>query len=82
MGDVDSKRDRIAAGRVVTSVFLMEIFGTARTFRITTSARRRSTSFSRAAVTLVAGGGMDGVEGRHPAQSGDAYFFRLNGTVG
>jgi hypothetical protein len=31
---------------------------------------------------MVAGGGMDGVEGRHPAQVGEAYFFRLNCTVG
>ena len=31
---------------------------------------------------MVAGGGTDGVEGRHPAKAGDAYFFRLNCTVG
>jgi hypothetical protein len=33
-------------------------------------------------IPLVASGGMDGVEGRHHAQSGDAYFFRRNCTVG
>jgi len=31
---------------------------------------------------MVAGGGMDGVEGRHPAKAGDAYYFRANCTVG
>jgi mannose-6-phosphate isomerase-like protein (cupin superfamily) len=31
---------------------------------------------------MVAGGGMDGVEGRHPAKAGDAYYFRSNSTVG
>lgn len=31
---------------------------------------------------MVAGGGMDGVEGRHPAKAGDAYYFRSNCTVG
>jgi hypothetical protein len=31
---------------------------------------------------MVAGGGVDGIEGRHPARAGDAYFFRLNCTVG
>jgi len=31
---------------------------------------------------IVAGGGMDGVEGRHPARAGDAYYFRPNCTVG
>jgi mannose-6-phosphate isomerase-like protein (cupin superfamily) len=31
---------------------------------------------------MVAGGGMDGVEGRHAAKAGDAYYFRPNCTVG
>lgn len=31
---------------------------------------------------MVAGGGMDGVEGRHLAKAGDAYYFRPNCTVG
>jgi mannose-6-phosphate isomerase-like protein (cupin superfamily) len=31
---------------------------------------------------MVAGGGMDGVEGLYPAKAGDAYYFRPNCTVG
>jgi mannose-6-phosphate isomerase-like protein (cupin superfamily) len=31
---------------------------------------------------MVAGSGMDGVEGRYPAHAGDAYYFRPNCTVG
>ncbi len=31
---------------------------------------------------MVAGSGMDGVEGRYPAKTGDAYYFRPNCTVG
>ncbi len=31
---------------------------------------------------MVAGGGTDGVEGRHAAKAGDAYYFRPNCTVG
>jgi mannose-6-phosphate isomerase-like protein (cupin superfamily) len=31
---------------------------------------------------MAAGGGMDGVEGLHPAKAGDAYYFRTNCTVG
>src|SRR5437899_9696322 len=31
---------------------------------------------------IAAGGGMDGVEGLHPAKPGDAYYFRPNCTVG
>jgi mannose-6-phosphate isomerase-like protein (cupin superfamily) len=31
---------------------------------------------------MVAGSGIDGIEGRHPAKPGDAYYFRPNCTVG
>ncbi len=31
---------------------------------------------------MVAGSGTDGVEGRYPAKTGDAYYFRPNCTVG
>jgi hypothetical protein len=31
---------------------------------------------------MVAGGGADGNEGRYPATEGDAFFLRLNTTVG
>jgi len=31
---------------------------------------------------MVAGSGIDGVEGRYPAKTGDAYYFRPNCTVG
>jgi mannose-6-phosphate isomerase-like protein (cupin superfamily) len=31
---------------------------------------------------MVAGGGMDGIEGRFPSKAGDAYYFRPNCTVG
>jgi mannose-6-phosphate isomerase-like protein (cupin superfamily) len=31
---------------------------------------------------MVAGSGMDGIEGRYPAKPGDAYYFRPNCTVG
>jgi len=31
---------------------------------------------------MVAGSGMNGVEGRYPAKTGDAYYFRPNCTVG
>lgn len=31
---------------------------------------------------MAAGSGMDGVEGRHAAKAGDAYYFRANSTVG
>ncbi|MGH9696712.1 MAG: cupin domain-containing protein [Bryobacteraceae bacterium] len=82
MGDVDSKRDRIAAGRVLTSLFLMEIAPGGTNFPHHHQREEEIYLVLDGHGDMVAGGGMDGVEGRHPAKAGDAYFFRLNCTVG
>lgn len=82
MGDVSSKRDRIAAGKAVTSLFLMEIAPNGTNFPHHHEREEEIYLVLDGHGTMVAGGGMDGVEGRHPAQAGDAYFFRLNCTVG
>lgn len=82
MGDVDSKRDRIAAGRVLTSLFLMEIAPGGTNFPHHHEREEEIYLVLDGHGDMVAGGGMDGIEGRHPAQAGDAYFFRLNCTVG
>ncbi len=82
MGDVDSKRDRIAAGRVLTSLFLMEIDPGGTNFPHHHEREEEIYLVLSGHGTMVAGGGMDGIAGRHPAKAGDAYFFRLNATVG
>lgn len=82
MGDVDSKRDRIAAGRVLTSFFLMEIAPGGTNFPHHHEREEEIYLVLEGRGDMVAGGGMDGIEGRHPAAAGDAYFFRLNCTVG
>ncbi len=82
MGDVDSKRDRIAAGRVLTSLFLMEIAPGGTNFPHHHQREEEIYLVLEGHGDMVAGGGMDGIEGRHPAGPGDAYFFRLNCTVG
>jgi mannose-6-phosphate isomerase-like protein (cupin superfamily) len=82
MGDVDSKRDRIAAGRVLTSLFLMEIAPDGTNFPHHHEREEEIYLILSGHGTMVAGGGMDGIAGRHPAKAGDAYFFRLNCTVG
>lgn len=82
MGDVDSKRDRIAAGRVLTSLFLMEIAPGGTNFPHHHEREEEIYLVLDGHGDMVAGGGMDGIEGRHPAQAGAAYFFRLNCTVG
>ncbi len=82
MGDVDSKRDRIAAGRVLTSFFLMEIAPGGTNFPHHHEREEEIYLVLDGDGDMVAGGGMDGIEGRHAAKAGDAYFFRLNCTVG
>lgn len=82
MGDADSKRDRIAAGRVLTSLFLMEIAPGGTNFPHHHEREEEIYLVLDGHGDMVAGGGMDGIEGRHPAEAGDAYFFRLNCTVG
>jgi mannose-6-phosphate isomerase-like protein (cupin superfamily) len=82
MGDVDSKRDRIAAGRVLTSLFLMEIAPGGTNFPHHHEREEEIYLVLSGHGVMVAGGGMDGIAGRHPVKAGDAYFFRLNCTVG
>ncbi|MGA8502626.1 MAG: cupin domain-containing protein [Candidatus Sulfotelmatobacter sp.] len=82
MGDVDSKRDRLAAGRVLTSLFLMEIAPGGTNFPHHHEREEEIYLVLSGHGIMVAGGGMDGIAGKHPAKAGDAYFFRLNCTVG
>jgi mannose-6-phosphate isomerase-like protein (cupin superfamily) len=82
MGDVDSKRDRIAAGRVLTSLFLMEIAPGGTNFPHHHEREEEIYLILSGHGVMVAGSGMDGIAGRHPVKAGDAYFFRLNCTVG
>jgi mannose-6-phosphate isomerase-like protein (cupin superfamily) len=82
LGDRKSTRDKIAAGHVVTSLFIMDFAPGG------TNGPHHHDNEEEIYLVLdghgdmVAGGGMDGIEGRYAAGAGDAYFFRLNCTVG
>lgn len=82
LGDVNSKRDRIAAGRAVTSLFVMEIAPGGTNLPHHHEREEEIYLVLKGHGDMVAGGGTDGVMGKHPAQAGDAYFFRTNCTVG
>ena len=82
LGDIHSKRDRIAAGRAITSLFVMEMAPNGTNFPHHHEREEEIYLVLEGRGDMVAGGGMDGIEGRHPAKAGDAYFFRLNCTVG
>ena len=82
MGDTRSTRDKIAAGLVLTSLFIMDFEPGGTNFPHHHETEEEIYLILEGQGEIVAGGGMDGVEGRTPAKAGDTYFFRLNCTVG
>ncbi len=82
MGDTRSTRDRLAAAHVVTSLFTMEFAPGGTNFPHHHEQEEEIYLVLDGYGEMVAGSGLDGVEGRFPARAGDAYFFRLNCTVG
>jgi mannose-6-phosphate isomerase-like protein (cupin superfamily) len=82
MGDTRSTRDRLATGHVLTSLYVMEFAPGGTNFPHHHDREEETYLVLTGHGEMVAGGGTDGVEGRHPARVGDAYFFRLNATVG
>lgn len=82
MGGATSKRDVIAAGHVLTSLFIMEIDPGG-----TNDPHRHKTEEEIYLVLdgkgeMVAGEDSKGVEARHPVTAGDAYFISPNVAVG
>ena len=82
MGNTKSTRDKLAAGRTLTSLFIMEFAPGGTNFPHHHETEEEIYLVLEGHGEMVAGGGMDGIEGRHAARAGDAYFFRLNCTVG
>jgi len=82
MGSVKSKRDRIAAGHLLTSLYIMEFKPGGTNFPHHHEAEEEIYVLLDGTGDMVAGSGTNGREARFPSKSGDAYFFRLNCTVG
>jgi len=82
MGDRQSRRDRLAAGITLTSLFTMEFAPGGTNIPHHHEREEEIYLLLEGRGEMVAGGGLDGIEGRHAARAGDAYFFRLNCTVG
>ena len=76
------KRDAIDQAYVVTSLFWMDFAPGGTNFPHHHETAEEIYLVVDGEGDMVAGGGMDGVEGRHPARPGDAYYFRSNCTVG
>lgn len=82
LGATTSTRDILATGHVVTSLFTMEFTAGGTNHPHHHPNEEEVYLVLDGEGEMVAGGGIDGVEGRHPAKPGDAYFYRLNATVG
>jgi mannose-6-phosphate isomerase-like protein (cupin superfamily) len=75
-------RDAIDQAYVVTSLFWMDFAPGGTNFPHHHQAAEEIYLVIDGQGDMVAGGGVDGIEGRHPAKPGDAYYFRPNCTVG
>jgi len=82
LGDSRQTRDKIDVGSVVTSLFIMEIDPGGTNFPHHHPREEEIYLILSGHGTQVAGSGLDGVEGKFPAGTGDAYYYRANTTVG
>ena len=82
VGPRDGKRDAIDDAYVITSFFLMDFAPGGTNFPHHHQTAEEVYLVMDGEGEMVAGSGMNGIEGRFPAKSGDAYYFRPNCTVG
>ncbi|HVN04838.1 MAG TPA: cupin domain-containing protein, partial [Bryobacteraceae bacterium] len=82
MGTTRSTRDKLAAASQMVSLFIMDFAPGGTNIPHHHETAEEIYYVLRGKGEMVAGGGADGNEGRHPAREGDAYFIRLNATVG
>ena len=81
-GPRTGQRDAIDDAEVLTSFFLMDFAPGGTNFPHHHEAAEEIYVVLDGEGQMVAGSGMDGIEGRFPAKAGDAYYFRPNCTVG
>jgi mannose-6-phosphate isomerase-like protein (cupin superfamily) len=81
-GTTESKRDKLAAASTMVSLFLMDFSPGGTNIPHHHEMEEEIYYVLRGSGEMVAGGGVDGNEGRYPTREGDAWFFRLNTTVG
>lgn len=82
VGTTESKRDKLAAASTMVSLFLMDFAPGGTNIPHHHEMEEEIYYVLKGSGEMVAGGGMDGNEGRYPTREGDAWFFRLNTTVG
>jgi uncharacterized cupin superfamily protein len=81
IGPRTATRDRINVTYTVADFFLMDFTPAGTNFPHHHETAEEIDLVLDGEGKMAAGGGMDGVEGLHPAKSGDVYYFRPNCTV-
>ncbi|MGJ5818075.1 cupin domain-containing protein [Paludibaculum fermentans] len=82
MGTTESKRDKLPAASQMASLFLMDFAPGGTNIPHHHETEEEIYFILQGSGEMVAGGGVDGNEGRYPTRQGDAWFLRLNTTVG
>jgi mannose-6-phosphate isomerase-like protein (cupin superfamily) len=82
MGQTSSTRDVLACAVQMVSLFVMDFAPGGTNIPHHHDTAEEIYYVLRGHGDIVAGGGADGNEGRYPAKEGDAFFYRLNTTVG
>jgi mannose-6-phosphate isomerase-like protein (cupin superfamily) len=82
LGDKGSTRDKLVAAHIVTSLFLMEFDPGIDNFPHAHEAEEEIYFILKGHGEIATGTGPTATEGRYPVKAGDAYFIRVNGTVG
>ena len=82
IGPRGTKRDAIDDAYVITSLFWMDFAPGGTNFPHHHETAEEIYLLVEGKGDIVAGSGLDGIEARFPAKSGDAYYFRPNCTVG
>jgi len=82
MGTTESRRDKLASASQMVSLFIMDFAPGGTNIPHHHDMEEEIYYILRGHGDMVAGGGADGNEGRYPAREGDAFFIRLNATVG
>jgi uncharacterized RmlC-like cupin family protein len=82
MGTTQSKRDKLAAASEMVSLFIMEFDPNGTNNGHSHEYEEEIYYVLRGHGEMIAGDGGNGDEGTHATKAGEAWFFRLNCTVG
>jgi mannose-6-phosphate isomerase-like protein (cupin superfamily) len=82
MGTTESTRDKLSAASQMVSLFLMDFAPGGTNIPHHHETEEEIYYVLKGSGQMVAGGGADGNEGRYPTTQGDAWYVRLNTTVG